>query len=220
MSFHRERRRQQAPIAASSESNEGDEPVTTRTRRPRTGARLPGLLLLATALAASGVAAEENPEEHAGPVPEARRPMDLAGLDRFVTATDPDHVRQHTTWRFVLGERAMVLVADPVADRMRLMTPITGAAGLDAELQYRLLQANFDTALDARYAVAGETLWAAYIHPLSPLDRDRLADAALQVWTAAETFGTTFSSGSLRFRGGDSGEEIRKRREELLEESA
>lgn len=76
---------------------------------------------------------------------------------------------------------------------------------------------NFDTALDARYAITNELVWAVYIDPLSPLDRERLADAALQVWTAAATFGTTFPSGTTRYLGGDSDERIRERLRERIE---
>ncbi|MEO0425337.1 MAG: hypothetical protein AAF184_23575, partial [Pseudomonadota bacterium] len=67
----------------------------------------------------------------------------------------------------------------------------------------RLLQANFDTALDARYAIARDTLWATFIHPLSPLTEDQLLSAISQTLSIALTYGSTFSSGVWAFGGGD-----------------
>ena len=79
----------------------------------------------------------------------------------------------------------------------------------------RALQANFDSALDARYAVANELVWATYIHPLSPLLEGQFLSAVAQTYTAAETFGTTYTSGAFTYGGGDSAEEQRKLLEEL-----
>ena len=199
--------------------------MLTRFPSRRLAAALPGVLGLWLSLAATAQPVPGQPQ----PAPESDQPapdtppaeegsMDLAGLERFVSGVDPEFQRQGNAWQFRFGGREIVLVADPDADRMRLLTPVARAADLDEHLQYRLLQANFDTALDARYAVARELVWSAYIHPLSPLDRAQLSDALLQVWTAAATFGTTFSSGALQYGGGDSQEAIRKRRQELLEQ--
>jgi len=35
------------------------------------------------------------------------------------------------------------------------------------------MQANFDSALDARYAIAKGKLWSAFIHPLSELNEEQ-----------------------------------------------
>jgi len=170
------------------------------------------LLLVACSGLVTAAFAEDQPAD--APAPDDA-PMTLAGLERFVESIDTDFERRENVWQFTLEERRMILVADPDADRMRLMTPIMRTEKLTEELGYRLLQANFDSTLDARYAVANEVVWSAFIHPLSPLDRARLADAALQVWTTAVTFGTSFTSGNFLYKGGDSSEEIEKRRQEL-----
>lgn len=67
-----------------------------------------------------------------------------------------------------------------------------------------MLQANFDAILDARYAIANDLVWAVFIHPLSSLTEDDFISGIAQTVTAAETFGTTYSSGALVFGGGDS----------------
>jgi len=72
------------------------------------------------------------------------------------------------------------------------------------------LQANFDSALDARYAVANGVLWSAYIHPLSSLQDKQFLEAVGQVVNLTSTFGSSYSSGALIFNGGDS-KEIQRR---------
>ena len=42
----------------------------------------------------------------------------------------------------------MLVITDPRADRMRAMVPIRAAEGLEPEELLRLMQANFDSALD------------------------------------------------------------------------
>ena len=78
---------------------------------------------------------------------------------------------------------------------------------------FRLLQANFDTALDARYSIAKNIVWSLYLHPLGSLDDAQFLAAIGQVVNLATSFGTTYSSGALTFGGGDSNDLIK----ELLE---
>jgi hypothetical protein len=61
--------------------------------------------------------------------------------------------------------------------------------------------ANFHSALDVRYALSDEIIWSVYTHPLESLSPDQLKDAISQVYMAAVTFGTTYSSSDLVFPG-------------------
>jgi hypothetical protein len=79
----------------------------------------------------------------------------------------------------------------------------------------RLMQANFDSALDARYAVANGRLWGVFIHPLSPLEKNQFLSGLVQTVTVARTYGTGYTSGGAVFGGGDSNEIYRKLFEEL-----
>ena len=65
------------------------------------------------------------------------------------------------------------------------------------------MRANFDSALDARYALRDGQLWSVYLHPLPTLTRTDFESGLGQVLSLAHTFGTTFSSGEFRFGGGD-----------------
>ena len=86
----------------------------------------------------------------------------------------------------------------------------------------RMMQANFDAALDARYAVANGRLWGVFIHPLSPLEKDQFLSGLVQTITVAKTYGTGYTGGAAVFGGGDSNgiyqnlfEELRKKGEAL-----
>ncbi|MEO0694373.1 MAG: hypothetical protein AAFY90_16035, partial [Pseudomonadota bacterium] len=64
--------------------------------------------------------------------------------------------------------------------------------------------ANFDSALDARYAVANGRLWGVFIHPMRALERDQLISGIAQTVNIAKTYGTLYSGGAMQFGGGDS----------------
>lgn len=66
------------------------------------------------------------------------------------------------------------------------------------------MQANFDSALDARYAIAKGKLWSAFIHPLSELNEEQFFSGLAQTITLVKSYGETYSSGALIFKGGDS----------------
>lgn len=146
---------------------------------------------------------------------EPRGPMTAARLGELVKVVDANASNQGNSWQFVFQGRPFVMVFDEKADRMRMFTPIGPETLLTPDLMRRMLQANFDSALDARYAVANELIWGVFIHPLSPLDQDQFASAVIQILNVATSFGNAFSSGLFTYGGGDSVEENRKMLEEL-----
>ena len=80
----------------------------------------------------------------------------------------PRH-RDRGSWQFTISERVVIIVTDQLNNRMRIISPVSKADGIPPELMKRLMQANFDTALDARYAIARGVIWATFIHPLRAL---------------------------------------------------
>ena len=133
-------------------------------------------------------------------------PMTVERLDRLVSALDGIEGGidgQAGAWRFVYRGFQVFVLTDEVADRMRIMVPVAGTDTLGEERLFRLLQANFDTAMDARYAIAQDTLWSVFLHELSSLTDDLFHSGFLQTVTLAATFGTDYSSGAFRFGGGD-----------------
>jgi hypothetical protein len=95
----------------------------------------------------------------------------------------------------------MALISDIAHDRMRIITPITKYSELDLEKIGKIMDSNFHSALDARYASSNDVLYSAFIHPMSPLSKKELTDALSQVATLALTFGTTYTSGKLSYGG-------------------
>lgn len=146
----------------------------------------------------------------------AHEPMSLDRLIEIVVTVDPEAEVAGTSMSMTVNEVPVIIVTDPGADRMRAMVPIRSAEGIsDAEMR-RMMQANFDTALDARYAVAKGRLWAVFIHPLSPLDKDEFLAGVGQAVNLATTYGSTYHSGLLSFGGGDSNALNRALIDELL----
>jgi hypothetical protein len=91
------------------------------------------------------------------------------------------------------------LISDPVNDRMRLIVRVARDENLDVGALRVLLQANFHSTLDCRYAISGGIIYASFIHPLSSLTREEFDSALRQVVSLQRTFGTSFSSGEMVF---------------------
>ena len=121
-------------------------------------------------------------------------------------------------WRLRVEGVPVFIVTDVKANRMRILVGISKISELPPKIFQRLMQANFDTALDARYAVARGYVWAAYLHPFKSLGDAEFLSGLGQTVNLARTFGKTFSSGGLSYGGGDSAGIIeRELIEKLLE---
>lgn len=162
------------------------------------------LLVAALAAATLNTACAQSEGDGAPPPAATLSPMRFAALAELVRKIDPKAHVEANSAQFSVESRTLVLVADERAGRMRVMTPVARADALERETLERMLQANFDAVLDARYALARGLVWSAYLHPLATLDAARFADAVSQVYIAAETFGSTYTSGALVYGGGDS----------------
>jgi len=137
-------------------------------------------------------------------------------MGSLLQAIGPEGVQQGPSFQVPSADIPVVVITDPAGDRMGAMVPIRSAAGLDPEELMRLMQANFDSALDARYAVAQGRLWGVFIHPLSPLEREQLISGLVQTINVARTYGQTYSGGAQIFGGGDSNDIYRGLLEDLL----
>ncbi|WP_298915046.1 hypothetical protein [uncultured Roseobacter sp.] len=160
------------------------------------------LMVLAVSAMCSAAMAQQTETPEAVPSPEP--PMTIQRLAEIILNIDEDAQLRGSAIEFTVQDIPVIVVADPRADRMRAMVPIRSAEGLKAEELMRLMQANFDTALDARYAVAQGRLWGVFIHPLSPLEQDQFLSALAQTVNVARTYGQTYSGGAQVFGGGDS----------------
>lgn len=146
---------------------------------------------------------------------EPEPPMTLERLTAIVVALDAETVVRGPAMEFTLEDIPIIVIADPRADRMRAMVPIASAEGLKEADLMRMMQANFDSALDARYAVAQGRLWGVFIHPLAPLEKDQFLSGLVQTITLARTYGTAYTGGGAVFGGGDSNRIYRELLEDL-----
>lgn len=169
------------------------------------------LALLFFLVAVAPVTAEEVEAD-----PPLEAPMTFQRLTEIARGLDPEARIAGTQLQITISDVPVIIVADPGADRMRAMVPIRGTAGMTPAELMRAMQANFDTVLDSRYAVAQGRLWAVFIHPLSPLERDQLISGLGQTVNAALTYGSSYTSGALTYGGGDAAAAERALIEELL----
>lgn len=110
---------------------------------------------------------------------------------------------QMGNWQFILRNRPMMIITDVGANRMRIMTPIIEETKLDSIHYKIMLEANFDKALDAKYAIFNTIVWSVFTHPLEELKKNQLKDAIEQVVTLSENFGTSYTSTDMVFGGGN-----------------
>lgn len=143
-------------------------------------------------------------------------PMTVARMAEIVRGLDEDAVVQGNAMLMELHGVQINVIADPVANRMRAFAPFATLDGVDGQIMYRMLQANFDSALDARYAIAKGRLISVFIHPLSQLQKNQFIEGLGQVVNLVKTYGTAFTSGAITYGGGDSRGIHRKLIEELL----
>ncbi len=124
-----------------------------------------------------------------------------------------DSLRGDTgNWQFMIKERMLVCITDEKNNRMRIMSPIIEQKKLAYVDMLKLMEANFHTALDVKYAISDGLLWSVYIHPLKELTKEELLSAINQVYAAAITYGTSYSSTGLTFPSKKENEEKNTKR--------
>ena len=105
------------------------------------------------------------------------------------------------SYQFIVDNTMLICVFDGSANRMRIISPIVEREKTGEEELLNALVANFHSALDVKYALSDEVIWSVFIHPLRELSEEQVADAIQQVYTAARTFGGSYSSTNLVFPG-------------------
>lgn len=127
--------------------------------------------------------------------------MTLKKMDKIFRAEIDQVERDQGIWTLSHGGLPVMVVTDMLANRMRIFTPITAQRSLKDEELETMLEANFHSALDAKYALYKGFVVSLYNHPLRELQEEQLLDALDQVVILAKTFGTTYSSTDMIFGG-------------------
>ena len=142
--------------------------------------------------------------------------MNSERLKELITEVSDTLQNVGNAFQFVYKEKMLICIHDENANRMRIISPIIEREKLEEEQLLNALVANFHSALDVKYALSDEIIWSVYTHPLKELTDYQLLDAVEQVYSAAITFGSTYSSSSLVFPGNTNKEE---KPEKILEKS-
>jgi hypothetical protein len=133
---------------------------------------------------------------------DSRSLMTNARLDVLIRELSDKVEGQLGYWQFTIAQRDLLVVTDERHNRMRIMTPVAAQDQLDKDELLRLLSANYDRALDAKYALSQDTLWSVFTHPLKELTDEQFIGCVGQVATLADNFGGSYASSGLFFGGG------------------
>ena len=133
--------------------------------------------------------------------PAGRQPMTNKKLDDLIRQITSDVVGQVGNWQFLINKRDILVITDERHNRMRIMSPVTTQDRLNEAELTRLLEANFSSALDAKYALRDQTLWSVFTHPLGELSDEQFLDCVAQVANLANNFGHSYASSNLFFGG-------------------
>ncbi|QDU62895.1 hypothetical protein Pan216_37680 [Planctomycetes bacterium Pan216] len=125
--------------------------------------------------------------------------MDNARLGLLIEEMGFEIEGEQGAWQFTFADRTLIVLTDDMHDRMRIMTPVARENEIAEEELRVLLSANFDRALDARYALNKGLLWSAFLHPLGTLSDEQFRDGIHQVVTLADNYGTSHASSDLIF---------------------
>lgn len=163
---------------------------------------LAGLVLGALGIADTPQGVADEPIAPA-PALEPEHRMTQGQLEQLVHDAAEDSEGGGGMVRMVYKNVAMACISDAGHDRMRIIAPVVNTEDAEAGQLLRALEANFHLTLDARYCTRGGVLYAAYIHPMSPLREGDVRAGLDQVAALVKNFGTTYSSDSLVFGAGE-----------------
>lgn len=175
-------------------------------------------LLIIFLMSFPGIAAASSPPETPETPETSGNVMNNDKLSSLIKRLDSKAEGKAGYWEFNIEGRDVTVITDEKSDRMRIIVPVIEVESLKQNELTRLMQSNFDSTLDARYAIAKNVVWGAFIHPLSSLTEQEFLSGLGQTVNLSITFRHTYSSGALVFRGGDSKDSQRRKLiDQLLE---
>ncbi len=102
-------------------------------------------------------------------------------------------------WHCVFKEIPIFVLTDESANRLRIFTPILEEKELKIGQMKAMLEANFNSALDAKYSLYEGFVISVFTHPLRELSKEQVVNAMEQVINLSNTFGSTYSSLNAHF---------------------
>ncbi len=114
---------------------------------------------------------------------------------------------QAGAWQVSYGQRLLLVITDETNNRMRIFSPVIEEKDLQEGQIRKMLEANFHSALDAKYSLYEGYVVTVFTHPLKELTEEQFIDALRQVVILADTFGTTYNSTDMIFNPGQEEEQ-------------
>ena len=121
-----------------------------------------------------------------------------------------DHVERHEDppvfmWTLRVQGVPVLIQTQESANRMRIVAFVAQAEDVPPDGIVLAMEANYHSALDARYAITDDWLVAAFLHPFKELDGNQFVMGLYQTVHCAITFGDSYSGGTMVF--GSTGDE-------------
>ncbi len=129
----------------------------------------------------------------------AQGKMTLRKMEKTFDKAEIEYEGERGAWLLYTQDHILLVLSDAESNRMRIFTPIVEEDDTTPLQRERMLRANFQSALDAKYSLHDGFVVSVFTHPLRELSRKQLLDAIDQVVQLSETFGTTYSSTDLYF---------------------
>ena len=111
-------------------------------------------------------------------------PMTNDRLDGLIRQTSKTVKGEAGYWQIKIGGRDVLVITDARHNRMRIMSPVAAQDQLDKAELIRLLEANFGSALDSKYALRDQTLWSVFTlrSPSLPMSNFSIAWRKSLIW--------------------------------------
>ena len=98
-------------------------------------------------------------------------------------------------WNVYYDQQLLFVLFDETTERLRIFTPVINTNDLENGQLETMMEANFKSSLDARYALYEGFVVALYTHPTKEITARHLQKGLQQVTRLHNTFGTTYTSG-------------------------
>lgn len=173
--------------------------MDTTARAVRSTALFLMLIVAACGRGEDPAGSEESEGGESSTAADTEGRMTLDTMDGILRTVTPKIERKSNAWVLEYVDTPVLVVVDPVANRMRIVAPVIEANEVTEEQWAAILVANFHTALDARYAVSAGMVYSLFLHPLGSLTEADLRSAISQVVTLTKTFGSSYNSTGVVF---------------------
>lgn len=130
----------------------------------------------------------------------AQEAMTNKKLGKILKATELPVEGNAGNWQIQVDSQLLFIITDEAANRMRIFTDVVKESDLKTGQLRTMLEANFHTALDAKYSIWNGFVVSVYNHPLAELQEEQFLDALIQVYVLSATFGTDYTSTGMVFR--------------------